>query len=137
MFHNWLKKNQRKLIRFGIVGFSGTVLNFTIYFISVEIMNFYINLGAVLAFAVAVTSNYIFNHIWTFEQEKVNNYLYVEKYIYYIICNLGGLFINLIALNTIVLFLGIDYHIIGQLVGIISGTLINFILAKEFVFIKK
>jgi len=64
-------KDKKKIIRFGIVGFVGFLVNF--FFIRV-----FRSLGLTETFTwlfateVAIVNNYIFNNIWTFKAEKIS-----------------------------------------------------------------
>lgn len=126
-----------KLIRFGMVGMTGTIINFSVYFTASEVAHLGLNLSAILAFSVAVVNNYILNHRWTFKAVNGNNVINFRHFIYYLIGNIQGLAINLVVLNLVVFFVGIKFHLLGQMLGILFGMLSNFIFAKEFVFTTK
>lgn len=132
-----IKRNIPKLIRFGCVGSFGAVVNLATYYILVEFLNFSINWGAVGAFCVAVSNNYVLNHSWTFARENEQNAMNVLQYTYYFAGNLLGLGVNLILLNLTVSFLGGEAYLIGQCVGIAAGMLLNFFVAKRLIFIKR
>ena len=107
------------------------------YFIASENVHLNSNASAICAFFVAVTNNYVMNHLWTFKIENKGNALNIRQFLYYMIGNINGLFINLCALNVVVIFAGIDYHFYGQALGIFLGMLSNFIFANKFVFNKQ
>ena len=130
-----VKENFPKLVRFGLVGTLGASINLITYYLATHFAHFGVNLSAVFAFSIAVTNNYVFNHFWTFWQENVNNPLNVRQFMYYLLGNIGGLLINLAVLNSVILFVGIDFHLAGQLLGIVCGMLSNFLFAKKFVFL--
>lgn len=111
------------------------MVNFVIYYLSIEYLKLNINVGVVCAFAVAVTQNYVINHFWTFSSENYNNPLNIYQYLSYILGNVAGLIINLVVLNIFILFAGIHLHLIGQGLGILFGMLSNFVFAKKFVFV--
>jgi putative flippase GtrA len=134
LFLERVKKNIPKLIRFGIVGGFGAAINFTVYYAAFEFLHLGVNLSALLAFGIAVINNYIFNHLWTFRAENSNNTINFRQFSYYLLGNIQGLTINLIILNLFVSFLGMEFHLIGQMLGIFCGMLSNFIFAKKFVF---
>jgi putative flippase GtrA len=59
---NWLQ-----LIRFGLVGGIGFVVNIVVYSICVHSVGLEYRVAAVVAWLVAVANNFIFNRHWTFD----------------------------------------------------------------------
>jgi len=129
-----IKNNIPKLIRFSIVGSAGAAINIVVYFITSEKLLLGINLSAVCAFCVAVSSNYTLNHIWTFKEENEDNSINLIQFIYYILGNISGLIISLAVLNIVVAFAGYKSHYFGQAIGITVGMLSNFMFTKKIVF---
>lgn len=132
-----VQRNLKKLIRFSMVGVAGSIINFSVYYFAFEKLHFEVNLSAVFAFSIAVSNNYIWNHLWTFSTENQGNPVNVKQFIYYFIVNLQGLGINLIVLNMTIYFFGIDLHLIGQAIGLLFGMVFNFMFAKRIVFSEK
>ncbi len=123
------------LMRFLFVGGLGTVVNLAIFFLFADVLNFDTNLSSILAFVVAVTHNYILNHVWSFKK-LVNFQINRKSYVQYVFVNIFGLGVNLIVLNLILLWFNPDIKTIAQLSGVLSGTVFNFILSRSFVFKK-
>ena len=59
---NWLQ-----LIRFGVVGSSGFVLNLAIYAVCVHVVGIDYGVAAVLSWVLSAGSNFFFNRHWTFD----------------------------------------------------------------------
>ncbi|OHD14276.1 MAG: hypothetical protein A2086_09590 [Spirochaetes bacterium GWD1_27_9] len=125
----------KRLVKFGIVGVLGSITNLTIFFIFVEKLKFDKNIISIICFLVAVTQNYILNHIWTFKDKVVSKKLSLKYYIKFVASSLVGLAVNLVILNIVTIF--IPYQTVGQALGILGGMLFNFISSKFFVFRKK
>lgn len=119
-------------ISFCFVGLLGTLTNLAVFYTAIKYLNFDINISAVLAFAVAVTQNYIFNHLWSF---NIKDKLSHKSYIKYVIVNLISLGFNILILNLLINF-GANI-LLAQLVGIIFGTIISYAGSYLFVFINK
>lgn len=132
-----IKRNLPKLIRFGCVGSLGALINFATYYVLVEFLHASVNIGAIGAFGVAVSNNYVLNHFWTFAAENERNPLNVRQYVYYFAGNLLGLGINLAVLNLVILNFGMEAHLPGQGAGILCGMLANFVVAKKLIFVKR
>ncbi len=58
---NWMQ-----LFKFGLVGGSGYVINLAVFALAVEVFGVHHLTAALLAFCVAVTSNFHWNRHWTF-----------------------------------------------------------------------
>lgn len=61
-----------KFIKFGIVGFSGMIVDYGVLFILKEIAGMAPLLANTISFIAAATSNYLFNRIWTFKSKERN-----------------------------------------------------------------
>ena len=59
---NWFQ-----LVRFGVVGASGYVVNLAVFAAAVHLAGIDYKIAAVLAFLVSVTSNFWLNRHWTFD----------------------------------------------------------------------
>jgi putative flippase GtrA len=59
---NWLQ-----LVRFGVVGATGFVVNVGVYALCVHVLAIDYRVAFVLAWAVAVTNNFLLNRHWTFD----------------------------------------------------------------------
>jgi putative flippase GtrA len=104
-----------KFIKFGIVGFSGLIVDFGLTWIAKEKLNIQKYISNAIGFSVAATSNYFLNRIWTFQ--SMNPEIAIE-FSQFIVVSLIGL-----ALNTFILWL------------IVSRFKFNFYLSKAFAII--
>ena len=60
--HNWVQ-----LVRFACVGASGYVVNLAVFAVCVHSLSLNYRLAAFFAFLVAVTNNFVWNRLWTFD----------------------------------------------------------------------
>jgi putative flippase GtrA len=126
----------KKIIKFGIVGFIGTIMNIASFVLLESVFQISYNFSALMAFGIAVTHNYIWNHLWTFKEENNNAPLNAKYYFSYIAGNLTGLCINLVFLNMFIIIFGKHYSILAQCSGILSGMSFNYMFSKKIVFLK-
>jgi putative flippase GtrA len=80
-----------KFLKFGIVGFTGMVIDFSITFLLKEKFKIHRYISSSAGFTIAASSNYLFNRIWTFSS---NNPKILIEYGTFIIVSLIGLAIN-------------------------------------------
>ena len=124
---------ENSLIRFLFIGFLGAILNMVIFYIVADYFLIDANIASVVAFCIAVTQNYILNHLWSFKKH-INYNLNLRSYLKYVYVNIFGLIANLIVLNLILMEFQPSLKVIAQLCGIIVGTLFNYTLSKMYVF---
>jgi len=126
---------ENSLLRFLFVGVLGTIVNIIIFFIFADYLNINANISSIIAFLVAVTHNYLLNHIWSFKK-YVNFQVNRKSYIKYVSVNIFGLIVNLIVLNLILVQFNPTTKATAQLFGVLAGTFFNFILSRFYVFNK-
>jgi putative flippase GtrA len=80
-----------KFLKFGIVGFLGMVIDFSITFLLKEKLKIHRYISSSIGFTIAASSNYLLNRLWTFES---NNPGILVEYGTFIIISLIGLAIN-------------------------------------------
>lgn len=127
--------HENSLLRFLFVGALGTIVNVIIFFIFADNLNFNASISSIIAFCVAVTQNYILNHVWSFKK-FVNFQVNRKSYIKYVCVNIFGLIVNLIVLNLILMQFNPTIKATAQLSGVLAGTFFNFILSRFYVFNK-
>jgi putative flippase GtrA len=80
-----------KFLKFGIVGFLGMVIDFSITILLKEKLKIHRYISSSAGFIIAASSNYLLNRLWTFES---NNPRVLVEYSTFIIISLIGLGIN-------------------------------------------
>jgi dolichol-phosphate mannosyltransferase len=60
----------RQLVKFGLVGATGFIVNVTVYAFCLRVLDVHYRLAYVAAFCVAVTNNFVWNRLWTFRHER-------------------------------------------------------------------
>lgn len=80
-----------KFLKYGIVGFSGMVIDFSITFLLKEKLKIHRYVASSAGFSLAATSNWFLNRLWTFESS--NPKIFAE-YSSFILISVTGLGIN-------------------------------------------
>jgi len=123
-----------KISKFLVVGSLGSVTNIVIFYILVDKLIYDPIMVSIFSFFIASLQNYILNHYWTFLGLGDDDHISIKSYIKYLTITLVGLIINLIVLELIIFYFNPELKVIAQLLGIISGTITNFLGAKNWVF---
>jgi dolichol-phosphate mannosyltransferase len=90
---SWLQ-----LLKFGLVGLSGYVVNLAVFALLVGPLGVHHLLAAVLAFCVAVTNNFLWNRYWTFEPGEAHPAFQAARFF---VVSIAALLINLVVLEAL------------------------------------
>ncbi len=130
-------KSLFEFIKFGVVGGTGAIVNLIVVFIAFDLLNIPYMISLIIAFIVALTSNFILNRQFTFEHAKDGNIM--KQYFAFSATCIFGFCVNWIV--SVSLFKSIEffhtYYLLTTLIGIICGLIFNFFGSKFFVFRKK
>ena len=123
----------KELVKFGVVGGIGTLVNIAILYLLTEKIGVYYLISAIFSFIIAMSSNFILNKVWTF---KENIKLGIgKKYLQFGLVSISALLINLFFLYIFTEIFGI-YYIISQILAIGIALIINFFGNKIWTFSK-
>ena len=102
-------KDKMKIIKFGIVGFTGFVVNY----IALRLFRnfgFTETLSWVFSTELAIINNYIFNNAWTFKEDKISGFSKtLLKFLQFNLTSAGALLIQSIAGPIGVRLVGVQY----------------------------
>ena len=102
-----------RLFKFALVGLSGMAIDFSITWICKEKLHFNKYLSNSLGFCFAVTSNFLLNRYWTFEN---NSQPFTAQFVRFILVSLSGLAINNLLLYLLVKKLQSNFYLLKLLV---------------------
>ena len=78
-----------KFVKFGIVGFSGVIVDFSITFVCKEYLKIQKYIANAIGFTIAATTNYLLNRVWTFESHNPNIMLEFTRFFVIALIGLG------------------------------------------------
>jgi putative flippase GtrA len=99
---NWVQ-----LLKFGLVGGSGYLINLAVFAVLAGSLNVHHTIAAIGAFAVAVTNNFLWNRYWTFGPGDGPAHFQAARFFAVSLASLG--------LNLAVLELLVSSHAVGEL----------------------
>jgi len=126
-------------IRFFIVGLSGFIIDFSLlyFFINkIHIPSYLIWLAQAISSEVAIINNFILNNFWSFSHKKVDG-SWISAFIKFNFISLGGLIIQTILLQLMVIIFGRSLWILYKI--LIIGIIIipySYILYNKIVWKK-
>jgi len=121
----------RQFIKFSLIGFINTVIDFLVYLILTRVFNFYFVVANVVAIVVAMCFSFIFNKYWTFRNNerafKKQSLKFVFVNIIYFILN-NSIVYGLVSLKF--------FDIIAKLIATIIGLFWSFAGNRYWTFAK-
>ena len=126
-----------KFTKFLFVGLLGTITNISIFYVFVDRLFYPPIQISIIGFILASIQNYIFHNNWTFINESKKRSLSRTDYFKYLSVSVMSLAVNLSVLQFVLVQYNPSIKAVGQLIGIASGTLINYLGAKKWVFREK
>jgi dolichol-phosphate mannosyltransferase len=119
-----------QLLRFGIVGGSGYVINLAVFALLAGNLGVHHSLAAVGAFCVAVTSNFLWNRYWTFGPGGASAGFQAARFFAVSLASLG---LNLVVLEALVSGGGIG-DLTAQAIAVAVAMPFNFLGNKLWTF---
>lgn len=123
---NWLQ-----LVRFGVVGASGFVVNLGVYAVFVHPLGAPYQLAAVVAWLVAVSSNFLLNRHWTFD--RPDGRVHHQALRFFLVSLAAFALVNLVALTLLVEQAGLA-KVPAQTLAVLAATPFNFLGNKLWSF---
>ncbi len=133
--YTYLKNNffTFRLLKFGIVGASGIVVNMSVLYLFVEYVKFPYFIASLIAIELSILSNFTINLVWTWK-DRVSIVSYWTKFLrYHIGVGVTAFVGNYLILIALTEWFGI-YYLLSNLIGIAVGTAINFIVNDLWTF---
>ncbi|MBC8314244.1 MAG: GtrA family protein [Bacteroidetes bacterium] len=120
-----------KFIKFGIVGFSGVIVDFSITFICKEYLRIQKYIANGIGFTIAASTNYFLNRVWTFESTNPN--ILMEFSRFFIIALIG------LGINTAIVWamsgkMRVNFYL-SKVVATIVVTAWNFLINAYYTFV--
>jgi putative flippase GtrA len=121
-------RNWQQLGKFGIVGALGYAINLGVYAALIHAGLHYLA-SAVCSFLVAVTSNYTWNRVWTFRDQRGHLGVQGVRFLVVAVVSLGA---NLVLLQLLIT--AGTSKVVGQAIAIVLVMPFNFIGNKLWSF---
>jgi dolichol-phosphate mannosyltransferase len=122
---NWLQ-----LFKFAVVGGSGYVVNLIVFALLAEAAGLHHIAAALGAFCVAVTNNFLWNRMWTFDAREGHAGFQAARFF---AVSIGGLAFNLVVLELLVSSAQVA-EVPAQAIAVALSMPVNFIGNKLWTF---
>ena len=119
------------MIKFAIVGLSGILVNEGMLYLLVEHAKVYMYVSLIVAIQLSIVSNFMFNSIWTFKNNKISNSL-IKRFTKFEIVCITGAMINIVMFVVFSNTLSIHY-LEANLLAIMIAFLFNYFGSRNFI----
>lgn len=123
-------RNWFQLVRFGLVGASGYVVNLGVFTIAVHSLDIGYRIASVLAFLVSVLNNFWWNRHWTFDGRGGHAGFQAARFLLVSVVAFGFNYAVLVTLVEV----GELPEVLAQAIAIIAATPLNFLGQKLWSF---
>ena len=125
-------ENWAQLMRFGLVGGSGYLVNLVVFALLTGAADAHHIPAAIGAFLVAVANNFAWNRLWTFRAEAPGRHP-AHQGMRFLLVSVAGLGVNLIVLEALVT--GVEMgELVSQAIAVAVAMPVNFIGNKLWTF---
>lgn len=116
-----------RFVKFGIVGGSGIFVNMGGLWFFTEVVGFYYLISSVLAIALAMISNFIWNDLWTWrDRGEPGIRAYLTRMAKFILVSSIAAYIGNLGILWLLTHFFHVYYLISNLIGIAVGTILNY-----------
>jgi dolichol-phosphate mannosyltransferase len=127
-----------RFIKFGIVGGSGIFVNMGFLWFFTEIIGIFYLISSVLAIALAMISNFIWNDLWTWrDRGEPGIKAYLTRMAKFILVSSIAAYIGNLGILWILTHFFHIYYLISNLIGIAVGTILNYSVNNFWTFKSK
>lgn len=119
-----------ELVRFGLVGASGYVVNLAVFTVVVHAAGGHYRLAATLAFLVAVANNFLWNRRWTFRGHTERAH---RQAVRFLVVSVAAFLLGLGILELLVAGAGLP-EVPAQALAIVAATPLSFLGNKLWTF---
>jgi len=124
-----------RVVKFGIVGSSGVVVNMLFLYVFKEVLKIDLKYASILAIEISIIFNYFLNDFWTWNDRSKASFINrIVKY--HISVMFSAYVINWGALMLLTTWLKWNY-LISNLIGIGIGTVFNYVINDLWTFSKR
>ena len=116
-----------QLVRFAIVGGTGTIVSLVTLYLFTDKVGLNYLISNIVAFMLAVTNNYLWNTLWTFKSSKG-----ISGYVKYIVMSLITFGITTLLLYILTSILGL-WYMFSAVITTLCGFMFNYVISKYII----
>jgi len=118
-------------IRFAIVGGTGTFVNLGVLSLCRYVIGLPHAVAAPIAIEASVINNFVLNDRWTFKHSRVGSW--VTRLLKFHVSSAVGVLTQLAVSLGVYYEAGLHESVVAQIIGIIAGFVLNYLISRRFV----
>ncbi len=127
-----VSREWEKIVRFGLVGSSGILVNMGLLYALTEVAGLYYLVSAAIAIELSIVNNFVWNDIWTFKSARdLRLGRNLQRFWSFQAVSMGGLVINVGILYLLADVAGV-YYLIANLAGILIAFAWNYAANRHY-----
>jgi dolichol-phosphate mannosyltransferase len=124
-------------LRFGVVGFFGTLVDFAVLYLLVQFLHLNPIWAKLLANESAIINNFILNNIWTFGKRETLKFPLWQRFISYNLTYLVSLVMSALLMGGLISLFGKEPYLFYNIFTIPINVIWNFTLSHKFTWKEK
>ena len=121
-----------KVVRFGLVGLSGILVNMGLLYALTEVAGLYYLVSAAIAIELSIVNNFVWNDVWTFKSARNLRFgRRIQRILSFQAVSMGGLIINMGVLYILADIAGV-YYLAANLAGIFVAFAWNYMVNRRY-----
>lgn len=125
-----------KVIRFGLVGISGILVNMGLLYALTEVAGLYYLVSAAIAIELSIVNNFALNDVWTFRSIEFLKFgRRFSRFGSFQAVSMGGLALNMAVLYLLAEVAGV-YYLLANLAGISVAFAWNYMVNRHYTWTK-
>jgi len=120
-----------RIIKFAMVGASGTVLGLSVLYTLAEVASLHYMIAYPMSFVVALTSNYILNCLWTFKQNRG-----IRGWLKYVVACTPAFAVNMVLMYVLTDISGL-WYMLTAVILVLVAFMVNYALSTRFVWARR
>jgi dolichol-phosphate mannosyltransferase len=122
-----------RLLKFGVVGASGVIVNMGFLYIFVEFVKLPYFIASLIAIELSIVSNFSINLVWTWRDRAKEVSFWTKIFRYHVGAGATAIIGNYLILIGLTEWFGVQY-LLSNLIGIAVGTACNFVVNDLWTF---
>lgn len=124
-----------RVVKFGIVGLSGTLLSLIILYLLTDFVGLYYLISNGIALEVGCVNNFICNDLWTY-RDNANHLSWVHRFCSFQSIAMGGFVLNMVITYLLTEFAQV-YYLYSNMVAILVVFVWNYVVNKKITWKEK
>lgn len=132
---NFIKKQVIHIMKFSVVGFINTSIDFAVFFLFYFVFHVSYSLSQVFGYTSGVINSFVMNKKWTFEDKSTGRVVIIIKVLKFVITNVVSLGFSIVVLKISKTYIS-NSILIAKVLATLCTQIVNYLSYKYWIFNK-